>query len=229
MAMVCYYIASRGIIVPHSNKKQIKLMTAISAISNRPIMFLLLAASLDVVLVAIFNLFLTPWVSLFYEGKPEVLSSIDAMYALGAILAGAVVVKLFASKTLSPWVAVASQFFALATFLLFAVEAPTFLRFLSILMFGVACTLSVIYFNAFIQKHAPNRIKGRVVGIRRVFISIYITVGTFLISYAYTFTYESAISTAMIIAVINIAFLCLWLAKAGDTKSITRFSTIYAT
>ncbi len=229
IALLFYYFASKDVGISHSAHETIKFSSAIAAISNKPVVLLLVAASLDIALISVFNLFLTPWVFMYYDGKPEFLSIIDGIYAVGAIVAGIVGIKIFSSRALSPWIGVASQLFAITTFFLFSIDASTILRFISIFLFGISCTLSVIYFNAFIQKHAPVRIKGRVVGIRRVFASLYITGSSFFISYAYSVGYGFAISFSIFICLANMLFLCYWIACAGHQKSISKLSTIYVT
>jgi MFS family permease len=215
-----------------SDKKQEKLTgisEVIASITNKPIVFLLMASSIDMALVSFFNLFLSPWVAEYYNNQPEYFSIIDGLFAIGAIVAGILGAKYFNNSNVSPWVAVASQIFAFITFFLYSSETLNIIRYGSIILFGVFCTLSVIYFNTLIHKYTPTNIKGRLVGVRRLCISIYVTIGSFIISSAHSIDYSYAINIAVLITIVNTLFLIYWIAYLGEEKSIEKLSAITVT
>jgi hypothetical protein len=152
--------------------------------ANPQILALCVIASVDVALVALFNLALAPVVQERFDGRLRWMTILDMSFAIGALLGGG---YLTARRT-PLGMRLAPTLGAVATgggvFAGFALELPVALLIAAIGAFGCLATMSTVMWQAGLQLAAPSSMKGRLGSLRLLCNSVAVAGATLLASAA---------------------------------------------
>lgn len=150
--------------------------------SNPEVLSLCAIASVDVALVALFNLALAPVVQDRFDGRLRWMTILDMSFAIGALLGGC---YLSARRSplgvrVSPTLGAAAA--GAAVFAGFAFAFPVAFLLPAIGVFGFLVTMSTVVWQAGLQLAAPTSMKGRLGSLRLLCNSLTVAGATLLAS-----------------------------------------------
>jgi hypothetical protein len=169
---------------PHSAPSRAAPLSAVIAHvrGNPEVLSLCAIATVDVALVALFNLALAPVVEAHFDGRLRWMTIFDMSYAVGALLGGAYLSTRQAALGVRPGPTLAASLAGVATFTAFALGGPPALLLPIIAAFGGLITMSTVVWQTGLQLVAPVRMKGRLGSLRLLCDSITVATATMLAS-----------------------------------------------
>jgi MFS family permease len=181
------WIARRGAASPQHGataSRNATLSTVIAHVRSNPeVLSLCAIASVDVALVALFNLALAPVVQTHFDGRLLWMTVFDVSFAVGALLGGGYVSARRSPLGIRATPTLAAAAAGGATFAGFALAAPVAVLLPAIAVFGFLATVSTVMWQAGLQLIAPTKMKGRLGSLRLLCNSIVIAGATLLASY----------------------------------------------
>ena len=150
--------------------------------ANPQILSLCVIATVDVAMVALFNLALAPVVEARFGGRLLWMTIFDMSYAVGALLGGGYLSTRQSPLGVRVVPTLAATTAGGCTFTAFALGAPAPILLPTIAAFGFLVTLSTVMWQSELQLLTPVRMKGRLGSLRLLCDSIVVATASFLAS-----------------------------------------------
>ncbi|WP_387691358.1 MFS transporter [Photorhabdus sp. RM71S] len=177
--------------------------------ASKPYMRYFVLSNFDFVTVAIFNIMLVSVVSQAFDGSTYWLAGLDASFAIGAFVGGAVIAKQIRNKSTSLSDVIAIQVAFLIYLGLCFTEQAVYLMPLAIVSIGLFQSYSGIYWRTLLHKQLPSHMIGRLSSIKYIVSSVHIGIVAMVISYAHELGFQYALATAAVITIGQILFVAI--------------------
>ncbi|MCY7294560.1 MFS transporter [Alteromonas sp. a30] len=146
--------------------------------------YLYLVATLDFMVLGLFNLLLAPAVKHNFDNLPRWLTFIDGAFAAGAILGGIFIAKRQFDGRQRLWLTTLSMAMVMSVFVGYALNWSVWLIMLFTFAFGILTTVSTVTWMSAQQRIAPSEIKGRLASVRYISNACFASIAVFIVSFA---------------------------------------------
>ena len=177
--------------------------------ANPQILALCAIATVDVAMVALFNLALAPVVEAHFDGRLRWMTIFDMSYAVGALLGGGYLSTRQSPLGVRVGPTLAAAVAGASTFTAFALGAPAALILPTISAFGFLVTMSTVVWQSGLQLVTPVRMKGRLGSLRLLCDSIVVACATLTASYVNDLRLLSVPAFAGAFALVSLAVVVL--------------------
>lgn len=175
-------------------------------------------SNFDFASIAIFNILLVPVVSVLYDGNTYWLAGLDASFAVGALIGGALIARQVRKTTTSITDVIAIQIAFILFLLLCLYGQFGFILPLFILAIGWFRSYSAVYWKTMFHQQFPKRMLGRLSSINYLVLSAQVGLAAAIVSYAHDFSFKTAIMTSIVISIVQLSLVLV------SVKSVAAFN-----